>query len=98
MPDKLTLYVCSVDQRGPKAHPCKRSHEALTAAGHDHEKVVFDKGHPFGLFTKGKRPQLKELSGQEKLPVLALPDGTAVVGGKAIVEWAQRTAPAAPAG
>lgn len=96
MPDRLTLFVCSVDQGGPKPHPCRKAHEALSAAGHDHEKVVFDKGRPFGLFTKGKRPELKEMSGQEKLPVLALPDGRTIAGGKNIAEWATQNSPEKP--
>ncbi len=95
MPDKLTLYVCHVDQGGPKPHACRKAHEALTEAGHDYDKVVFDKGRPLGLFTKGKRPDLKEMSGQEKLPVLALPDGQTIAGGKNIVEWARQNAPVA---
>ncbi len=95
MPDTLTLYVCSVDQRGVKVHPCRQAHIALTEAGHPHDKVVFDKGHPFGLFTTGKRPELKKMSGQEKLPVLVLPDGHAICGGKNIVAWAQENAPQA---
>ena len=39
--------------------------------------------------TTGRRPELKEISGQEKLPVLALPDGTTVSGSGEIVEWAK---------
>jgi hypothetical protein len=97
MPEKLTLYVCNVDQRGPKQHPCRRANEALKAAGHDFEKVVYAKGRPFGLFTTGRRPELKEMSGQEKLPVLQLPDGKTVNGGANIVAWAQANAPAASA-
>ncbi|HEX8156369.1 MAG TPA: glutathione S-transferase N-terminal domain-containing protein [Solirubrobacteraceae bacterium] len=88
MPEKPTLHVCHVDQGGPKLHACRRAHDALIAAGVDHEKVVFGKNKPFGLFTAGKRPDLKEMSGQEKLPVLELPDGTTVNGSAAIIEWA----------
>jgi glutathione S-transferase len=98
MPDKPTLYVCSVDDGWPPQHPCRRAQRALRDAGHDFEKIVFDKGHPFGLFTKGKRPELKEISGQEMLPVLQLPDGSTVNGGANIVDWASANAPAtAPA-
>ncbi len=42
-----------------------------------------------GLFTKGKRPRLKEMTGQEKLPVLRLPDGSYVTGSKSIIAWAE---------
>ncbi len=95
MSDKPTLYVCHVDDGGPGPHACKRAQRALRDAGHDFEKVVYGKGKPFGLFTTGTRPELKAMSGQEKLPVLKLPDGTTVNGGSSIVNWATANAPAA---
>jgi len=95
MPDQLTLYVCELDRGGPKFHPCRKTHEALDGAGHQYETVVFDKNRPMGFFTKGKRPKLKEMSGQEKLPVLGLPDGRMITGGANIVSWAQSNAPGA---
>jgi hypothetical protein len=97
MPDNLTLYVCHIDAGGPKPHACRRAQNALRDAGHDFDKVVFGKGHPFGLFTKGKRPELKAMSGQEQLPVLRLPDGSTVNGGSNIVTWAKANSPAAAA-
>jgi hypothetical protein len=93
MSEKLTLYVCHIDDGGPGPHACKRAQRALRDAGHDFDKLVFGKGHPFGLFTKGKRPELKEMSGQEMLPVLKLADGSTVNGGSNIVAWAQENAP-----
>jgi glutathione S-transferase len=95
MPAKPTLHVCSIDTGGPKIHPCRRAHEALESAGVDHATAVFGKNKPFGLFTKGTRPELKALSGQEKLPVLELPDGTTVNGSSKIVAWAKANAVAA---
>jgi hypothetical protein len=95
MPDKPTLHVCHIDQGGPGLHPCRRAHDALVAAGVDHEKLVFAHNRPFGLFTAGRRPELKALSGQEKLPVLELPDGTTVNGSAAIIAWARANAAAA---
>jgi glutathione S-transferase len=95
MSEKLTLYVCHVDEGGPGPHACKKATKALREAGHDFEKIVFGKGIPFGLFTTGKRPELKAMSGQEKLPVLKLPDGNTVNGGARIVAWAKEHAPSA---
>jgi predicted enzyme related to lactoylglutathione lyase len=95
MPDKLTLYVCHIDDGGPKPHACRRAHEALREAGHDYETVIFGKGHRFGLFTTGRRPRLKEISGQEKLPVLQWPDGTTIAGSGNIVAWAKANPPGA---
>lgn len=89
MPDKPILQVCHLDDGGPKFHPCRRVEEALTAAGVDHDRAVFDKNRPMGLMTKGKRPKLKALSGQEKLPVLELADGTTVSGSQDIIAWAR---------
>ncbi len=91
----LILYVCHLDDRGPKAHACRRAHEALRAAGHAYETVIVDRNRPFGLFTTGRRPELKRISGQEKLPVLALPDSGATVASAAeIAIWAQTHSPA----
>jgi glutathione S-transferase len=95
VPEGLTLYVCHIDEGGPRPHACRRAHEALRAAGHDYQKVIFGTGRPFGLFTKGRRPELKEISGQEKLPVLQLADGTTISGSSKIIAWAQTNSPAA---
>jgi len=94
MPEKLTLYVCHIDEGGPRPHACRRAQQALREAGLDFDKIVFGKGIPFGLFTTGRRPELKALSGQEKLPVLKLPDGTTVNGSAKIIAWAKANAPA----
>jgi predicted enzyme related to lactoylglutathione lyase len=93
MPGKLTLYVCHIDDGGPKPHACRRAHEALREAGHGYETVIFGKGHRFGLFTTGRRPRLKEISGQEKLPVLQWADGTTIAGSRNIVAWAKGHSP-----
>lgn len=93
MAEKLTLYVCHIDDRGPPPHACKRAQRALRDSGHEFEKVIFARGHLFGLFTKGRRPELKALSGQEQLPVLELPDGQTVNGSAKIIAWAKDNAP-----
>ncbi len=89
-PAKLTLYTCHVGRGGPSflPHGCRRAHEALDEAGIAYESVIYGKGRPLGIGTTGKRPDLKQISGQEKLPVLALTDGTTVNRQKAIVAWA----------
>ena len=93
MSEKLTLFVCNIDDGGPPPHACKRAQRALRAAGHDFDKVIAARGIPFGLFTTGRRPELKEMSGQEKLPVLRLPDGSTVNGSASIISWAREHAP-----
>jgi glutathione S-transferase len=95
MAQAKTLHVCHVNRNGPKLHACRKAHDALDAAGHSYETNVFDKNRPFGLFTHGKRPELKRMTGQEKLPVLELDDGSMITGSGDIVAWAQRTPPGA---
>ena len=95
MTGQLTLYTCSLDDSGPRFHPCRRCHEALREAGHAYETNVYDKNRPMGLFTKGTRPELKEITGQEKLPALCKPDGEFVTGSKNIIEWAKANSRAA---
>ena len=94
MSDTLTLYVCHIDDGGPPPHACKRAQRALRAEGYDFEKVVAGRGIPFGLFTTGRRPGLKAMSGQEKLPVLLLGDGSVVNGSANIIAWARDHRPA----
>jgi glutathione S-transferase len=89
-----TLYVCHIDDGGPPPHACRRAQRALRTAGHEFEKVVFARGRPFGLLTKGRRPELKAMSGQEQLPVLKLADGTVINGSANIIAWAKANAPA----
>jgi hypothetical protein len=89
MDEKLTLYVCHIDEGGPKPHACRRAQNALRENGHEFKKVIYAKGHPFGLFTKGRRPELKEISGQEMLPVLVLADGSTINGSAKIIAWAK---------
>jgi glutathione S-transferase len=87
--DEIVLHVCHLDDGGPPFHPCRRAAGALEEAGIEHRREVADRNRPFGLLTKGKRPELKRLSGQEKLPVLELADGTTVNGSGDIVAWAR---------
>jgi len=89
----LALYTCKIDRGGIQRHPCRRAHEALDESGHTYETVIADRNRPFGLLTKGKRPEIAEISGQEKLPVLRLADGTVIAGSGKIVSWARETAP-----
>ena len=92
---RLTLLVCHLDDGGPPPHACKRAQRALRAAGHDFDKVIAARGVLFGLFTTGRRPRLKALSGQEQLPVLQLPDGSTINGTANIIAWANENDAAA---
>jgi glutathione S-transferase len=94
MPGELTLHVCHLGVGGIPPHACRRAHEALRDMGHEHATVVSGRGRPFGLFTTGRRPELRALSGQEKLPVLELGGGATISGSAEIIAWAKATAPA----
>jgi glutathione S-transferase len=87
MSEKPTLYVCHGDQGGPKAHPCRRVQEAMQAAGIDYEKVIAAHGSPFPFLRKGSRAELREATGDDKLPALKLPDGRVITHSRAILAW-----------
>jgi glutathione S-transferase len=61
--------------------------EALHAAGIEYEKVIAAHGHPIPLLRKGSRDDLREATGDTKLPALKLPDGTVITHSRAILEW-----------
>jgi glutathione S-transferase len=82
-----TLYVCHGDEGGPRVHPCRRVQEALHAAGIEYEKVIAAHGHPIPLLRKGSRDELREATGDTRLPALKLPDGTVITHSRAILKW-----------
>jgi glutathione S-transferase len=87
MADRPTLYVCHGDDGGPRVHPCRRAQEALRAAGIEYEKVIAAHGHPIPFLRKGSREHLREATGDTKLPVLVLPNGTTLTHSRAILGW-----------
>ncbi len=73
---------------GPAAHPCKRAHDALQAAGHSPQVI-----RTYGLaslpdFTSGRK-EVKRLTGESFVPVLVLDDGQVVADSANIVAWAE---------
>lgn len=89
----MVLYTCPGGKStgiGPlKGHPCGMAAQALDEAGHEyeHRKVGGFKALPFTR--KGKRDEIKKLTGQEDVPVLVLDEGEAIVGSEQIREWAR---------
>jgi hypothetical protein len=65
----VKLHRCSSTWVKLSGHPCWRVQKALDAQGIDYEVVK-------GPFAKGKRMRVKELTGQEKYPVIEFEDGT----------------------
>jgi len=90
MAETPTLYVCHGDDGGLRRHPCRRVQEALRAAGIEYEKVIAAHGHPIPFLRKGSRDQLREATGDTKLPALKLPDGTIITHSRAILAWIAR--------
>jgi len=87
MTEKPTLYVCHGDDGGPRVHPCRRVQEAMRDAGIEYEKVVAAHGSPIPFLRKGSREELRQATGDRKLPALKLPDGTVITHSKRILDW-----------
>jgi glutathione S-transferase len=87
MAENPTLYVCHGDGGGPRMHPCRRVQKALSAAGIEYDKVVAGHGSPFPFLRKGSREELRDATGQTKLPTLKLQDGTVITHSRAILSW-----------
>ena len=51
------------------------------------EKVIAARGSPIPFLRKGSRDELRAATGTEKLPVLKLPDGTAITHSRDILNW-----------
>jgi glutathione S-transferase len=87
-----TLYVCHGDDEGPRINPCRRVQEALRDAGIQYEKVIAAHGHPIPFLRKGSREELRQATGDTKLPTLKLPDGTVIKHSRAILSWVSQQA------
>jgi glutathione S-transferase len=66
----VKLHRCSLTWLKASGHPCWRVQHALDEQGIEYEIVK----QPF---RPGKRTQIKEMTGQNRLPVIELEDGTA---------------------
>jgi glutathione S-transferase len=85
-----TLYVCHGDDGGPRVHPCRRVQEALRAKGIAYDKVIAAHGSPLPFLRKGSREELRQATGEEKLPALKLADGTVITHSRAILAWVEQ--------
>ena len=94
----MKLYVCwgtfpvpwprSGGSWGPGGHPCKVAYDALRAAGHSPDVVKV-----YGLaelpdITSGRR-EVRQLTGDSRVPVLVLDDGEVVKESSTIAVWAR---------
>jgi glutaredoxin len=96
----MRLYTCAAKKAGASLplllkHPCGVAAKALDDAGYEYELETVGGFKALPITRRGKRDEIRELTGQEDVPVLLLDDGTtAIHGTKRIVEWA-RANPAA---
>ncbi|TMM02985.1 MAG: glutathione S-transferase domain-containing protein [Actinobacteria bacterium] len=90
MDEKPTLFVCHGDEGGPKVHPCRRVQEAMQAAGIEYDKVIAAHGSPIPFLRKGSRDELREATGDTKLPTLKLADGAVLKHSREILTWVRR--------
>jgi len=67
----VKLHRCGTMWLKIDAHPCWRVQKALDEKGVEYEIVT----HPL---LRGRREELKRLSGQQKLPAVELADGTVI--------------------
>ena len=74
-------------------HPCRRVQEALRDANIDYDKVVAAHGSPIPFLRKGSREELREATGQEKLPALKLADGQVLAPSRQIIAWIKEQGP-----
>jgi hypothetical protein len=87
----VRLYVCWGTFRSPRpgGHPCRNAHEALREAGWDPEvKRVYGLGM-LPSFMNPTRGVIRDLTGNDWVPVLVTDDGEVVQDSKRIAQWAK---------
>ena len=87
----MKLYVCWGTFRSPRpgGHPCRNAHEALKDAGWDPE---VEKAYGLGVLGDALNPtrrKVRQLSGQNMVPVLETDDGEVISGSDKIAKWAR---------
>jgi glutathione S-transferase len=66
----------------------------MRKAGIEYEKVIAAHGSPIPFLRKGPRDELRDVTGDTKLPALKLPDGTVLTHSKSILGWVSQQRPA----
>jgi hypothetical protein len=96
----MILYTCAGQKHGGSLplvqHPCGAAAKALDDGGHEYEIKVVGGFKNVPMSRRGKRDEIRKLTGQDDVPVLLTDDGAVIQGSKRIVAWAtQRPASAA---
>jgi Glutathione S-transferase, N-terminal domain len=87
----MELYVCWGTFKAPwrpGGHPCRNAYEALREAGWEPE---VQKSYGLGALPDALTPhrrKVRDLTGQNWVPVLVTDDGEVIQDSKKIVEWA----------
>jgi hypothetical protein len=87
----VKLYVCWGTFRSPRpgGHPCRNAYEALREAGWDPEvERVYGLG-VLGDTLNPTRAKIRELTGQNIVPVLVTDDGEVIQDSRNIIGWAK---------
>jgi len=93
----MKLYTCGQRDHGASmGHPCGRAAKALRDAGYEFDIETVGGYRLLPWTRRGQRDEIRELSGQENVPVLVTDDGEVVSGSGTIARWA-REHPAAAA-
>jgi hypothetical protein len=87
----MKLYVCwgTFQTPRPGGHPCHNAYKALKDAGWDPE---VQRVYGWGVLPDALNPtrhEVRELTGQNMVPLLRTDDGDLVQDSKRIVEWAR---------
>ena len=93
----MVLYTCAGRKHGGSIplvqHPCGKAAKALDDVGHAYEIKVVGGFKNVPLSRRGKRDEVRALTGKDDVPVLALDDGAVIAGSGPIVEWARTHPP-----
>ena len=86
----MKLYTCGQTDHGASlGHPCGRAARALREAGYEIEIETVGGYKLLPWTRRGQRDAIRELSGQEDVPVLVADDGEVVSGTGTIIAWAK---------
>ena len=86
----MKLYVCWGTFKSPRpgGHPCRNAYEALREAGWDPE---VERTYGWGVLGETLNPtrkKIRELTGQNMVPVLVTDDDEVIQDSTRIIEWA----------
>ena len=87
----MILYTCGVKNIGGwMGHPCAKAANALKQAGYDYElKTVKGFKNIPGTNKPEYREGIRQLSGQDLVPILVLDNGDVISDSGEIVKWAK---------